>query len=245
MVRAMSYSVLFRQFPLERLDEFAPIVRQAYGVTDYDARNKIRKGWGFLERDATEETARKLSGWFGDAVTVLDNSALRQPGEPQTMTTFEPEKIQWPDVALVAAGGFPEEIIRRDTGEEFKTGKMLMGMGVFMATGIPMGMFGGKGKKQQKPVKSTRLITFGSVITRQGEQLFFSPDKFDFSGLGAQKQLNAAANFHALITECKQRASARLNLGAQFVLANKSLTLANYQGLRDYETELLWLLNTS
>ena len=114
-----------------------------------------------------------------------------------------------------------------------------------MVTGIPMGLFGGKDKKEAKPVKSARLITFGSVITNQGEQVFFSPDKFDFSGLGAQKQLNTLANFHALITEFERRTAARLNVGAQFVLANKSLTLASYQGLKDYETELLWLFNTA
>ncbi len=240
----MSYSVLFRQFPLDHLDALAPLVRQAYGLADYDARSKIRTGWGFLERDETEETAQRLAGWFGDAVVAIDNAALREPGEPQTMTTFEAEKIPWSDIVIVAAGGFSEEIVRRDTGGgDFKTGKMLMGLGVFMVTGMPMGLFGGKDKKETKPVKSTRLITFGSVITRQGEQFAFSPDKFDFSRLGAQKQLNTAANFHALIAEFKQRTPARLNLGAQLVLANKSLTLANYQGLRDYETELLWMLN--
>ena len=243
-MRAVSYSVLFRQFPLDQLDALAPVVAQVYGITDYDARAKIRKGWGFLERDATEDVARNVAAALGDVVLVVDNATLHEPGDPQTMTAFEREKIPWSDIAIVAAGGFPEEIVRRDTGG-IKTGKMLVGLGVFMVTGVPMGLFRGKDKKEAKPVKSTRLITFGSVITRQGEQLAFSPDKFDFSGLGAQKQLNTAANFHALIAEFKRRTPARLNLGAQFVLANKSLTLANYQGLRDYETELLWLLNTS
>ena len=40
----MSYSVLFRQFPLDHLDALAPIVRQVYGITDFDARAKIRRG---------------------------------------------------------------------------------------------------------------------------------------------------------------------------------------------------------
>ena len=54
IVRPVSQSVLFRQFPLDHLDALAPVVAQAYGLNDYDARSKIRKGWGFLERDATE-----------------------------------------------------------------------------------------------------------------------------------------------------------------------------------------------
>jgi hypothetical protein len=39
------------------------------------------------------------------------------------------------------------------------------------------------------------------------------------------------------------RSGAALNLGARFLLANKSLSLANYQRTADFETELLWMLN--
>jgi hypothetical protein len=252
--------VLFREFPMNRLDALAPIVRQAYDITDFDARSKIRKGWGFLERNVAEDEARDLSAALGDAVAVIDNAGLKSLGEPITMTGFtaEPEGvvplwqslqeprrlISWSDVAIIAAGGFAEEVIRRDTGgKERSTGKMLMGLGVLLVTGMPVGLFGGKDKKQVKPVRSTQFITFGCMVTMAGEHFAFNLDHFDFAGLGANKQLNTAANFRTLLAEWKRLSPARLNMGAQFVLANKSLTLSNYQGLHDFETELFWMLN--
>src|SRR5579863_443788 len=60
IVRDVNYSVLFRQFPLDHLDALAPIVARTSGITDFDARTKIRKGWGFLDRNATEEQARRV-----------------------------------------------------------------------------------------------------------------------------------------------------------------------------------------
>jgi hypothetical protein len=36
-----------------------------------------------------------------------------------------------------------------------------------------------------------------------------------------------------------------VNLGARLVLENRSMTLANYTGLHDFETELLWLMNAA
>ena len=78
---------------------------------------------------------------------------------------------------------------------------MLMGLGVFIVTGLPIGIFGGGKKKEAKPVQSSRAITFGRIVTTAGEQFAFSPDHFDFSGLGAKKQINTAANFRVLLGE--------------------------------------------
>lgn len=264
-MHAVSYSVLFRQSPLDQLDALAPVVMQVYGATDYDARTKIRKGWGFLERDATEETARRITETMGDlagGVVVIDNTQLRTPAEPQVIRGFEfgpggltlqllssqepPRSIEWTELGIVAAGAFSEEVIRRESGgDEKTTGKMMMGLGIFLVTGMPVGIFGGGKKKGKdaKPVKSSRVITFGRLVTTRGEQFAFSPDHFDFSGLGAKKQMNAGANFRVLLAELAQRAPAKSNLGARLLLENRSLTFANYSGVHDFETELLWLMN--
>jgi hypothetical protein len=87
------------------------------------------------------------------------------------------------------------------------------------------------------------VITFGRIVTTAGEQFAFSPDHFDFTGLAEKKQINAGANFRAFLGELSGRTAARLNLGARLVLENRSLTLANYGGLHDFETELLWMYN--
>ena len=264
IVRRVSYAILFRQFPLDHLDALARVVAQAYGLNDYDARSKIRKGWGFLEREASEEAARSvveaISELAGGTVGI-DNTQLRTPTEPKVMTAFEPAEngvtlhlqspkdptraVDWSDVSVVAAGSFTEETILRESGgNEKKVGQMMMGLGVFLVTGIPSGIFGGgKKKKEAKPVKSKRTITFGRIVTNSGEHFAFSPDHFDFSGLGEKKQMNAAANFRVLLSELARLTPVRLNFGARLLLDNRSLTFANYTSLQDFETELLWLMN--
>jgi len=260
----MSYSVLFRQFPLDKLDALAPIVAQTFGITDFDARTKIRKGWGFLEREATEDEARRVVDAMGDlagGVVAVENAQLQTPAGPKVITGFEPaengmtlrlqspqeppRQVEWSQVAVVAAGGFTEDIILRESGgNEQKMGQMMIGLGVFLVTGIPTGILGGgKKKKEAKPAKYSRVITFGRIVTDGGEQFAFSPDHFDYSGLGGKKQFNASLNFRAVLREFARSPSVRLNLGARLLFENRSLSFANYAGLHDFETELLWLMN--
>jgi hypothetical protein len=250
----MSYAVLFRESPLERLDALAPIVRDVYGITDFDARAKIRRGWGFLERNATSEQAQRVAASVPGCVAIA-NQDLRELSEPHVMTGFSfaeeglvpdgANLIAWSDIWILAAGGVAEEVVRRETtGKEAGAGKMMLGLGVFLVTGIPMGLFGGQ-KKEVKTVKSNRWLTFGSIVTRAGEQFAIALDHFNFSGLGAKKQLQAIVNFRILLTELQQRTPARLNYGAHFVLTSQPLSLANYTSLSEYETELRWLLNAS
>ena len=264
IVHAVNYSVLFRQFPLGQLDALAPVVAQTFGITNFDARTKIRKGWGFLEREATEEEARRIVAAIGDlagGAVAIDNAQLRTPAEPRVVTAFEPGEngvtlrlqspqdparaVEWSEVSIVAAGGFTEETILRESGgNEKKLGQMMMGLGVFMVTGLPMGLFGGGKKKEAKPMKSSRLITFARIVTSAGEQFALSPDHFDFTGLGEKKQMNASGNFRVLLGEFARTPPARVNLGTRLLLENRSITLANYAGLHDFETELLWLMNS-
>jgi hypothetical protein len=264
IVPDVNYSVLFRQFPLDHLDALAPVVAEAYGVPDYDARTKIRKGWGFLDRNATEEDARRVVEAIGDlagGVVVIENAQLRSASNPKVITGFEsgesgvtlrlqspqepPRVVEWLEIGIVAAGRFSEEIIQREAGgDQQKMAGMMVGVGLFMVTGIPPGLLGGgKKKKEEKPVKSVRVITFGRIVTTGGEQFAFSPDHFDFAGLAEKKQINAAANFRAFLGELAGHTTAQVNLGARLLLENRSLTFANYSGLHDFETELLWMHN--
>src|ERR1017187_6811967 len=268
MVRPVSQSVLFRQFPLDQLDALAPVVARVYGVNDYDARSKIRKGWGFLERGATEEDAQRIVEGMGDCaggVVAIDNTALRAPAEPRVATGVEfapngftlrvqspkdpPRFLEWSQVEIVSAGQFSEEIVKRASGgDEKKMGTMMLGMGVFLVTGIPPGLLGGGGKKKKKeakPEKSTRTITFARIVTTTGEQFAFTPEHFDFSGLAQKKQLNTGANFRVLLAELASLTSAKVNVGARLLLDNRSLPFANYTGPHDFETELLWLMNSA
>jgi hypothetical protein len=123
---------------------------------------------------------------------------------------------------------------------------MMVGLGVFMVTGIPPGLLGGgkKKKKDEKPAKTVRVITFGRIVTTGGEQFAFSPDHFDFTGLAEKKQINAAGELSRVPRRVRRATvPAQVNLGARLLLENRSLTFANYGGLHDFETELLWMYN--
>jgi hypothetical protein len=263
-MQAVSHSILFREFPLDKLDAISDAVAGLYKIPAYDARTKVRHGWGFLERDLPGEEAQRISNaltGLGIAAVTVPTAALIHPPRPEVMVGFQPEPegfipqlqspkarphpIAWSDVSILAAGGFTEEIVRRDTANAGKSGKeQLIGLGKFLVTGIPSGLFGSK-KKEPTSVKTNRLITFAQILTVQGESFHMDPEHFDFTGLGKRKQVNASLNFRTLIAEFARLTTARLNLGARHVLGNQSMTLANYHSLRDFETELLWLVNTS
>lgn len=253
---------MFAEFPFDRLDTVAAAVSQVYGIPEFDARARIRKGWGFLERDAPAERAAAIAAGLtaqGVPARAVANAELVTPGEPQVMTglafdadgfTPQPQDprtpvttIPWPELRILAAGGFAEELLRREAGGADPSGKARMiGLGIFLVTGLPVGLMRGK-KKEVKPVKTSRFISFGELITTGGAAWYFNPESFDFTGLGEAKQLNVAGNFRQLIAMLAEISPARRNYGAAFLCANQTLTLAHYQSLHDFETELLWLLN--
>src|SRR5580658_2265516 len=144
IVPDVNYSVLFQQFPLDHLDALAPVVAEAYGVPDYDARTKIRKGWGFLDRNATEEQAHRVVEAIGDlagGAVFIGNEQLRSVSKPKVITGFEsaesgltlrlqslkepPRTLEWSEIGIVAAGRFSEEIIQHETaGDQQKMAGM-------------------------------------------------------------------------------------------------------------------------
>src|SRR5712671_5901706 len=130
MVERVNFSILFRDFPLDHFDETAAAVSVTYQINDFDARTKIRRGWGFLERDASEETASRIAASLteqGIGAFAVPNDELRALAEPMVMTGFQMDNdglqlrlqspdhplttIGWSDILVVAAGGFSEEVI--------------------------------------------------------------------------------------------------------------------------------------
>jgi hypothetical protein len=266
-VDCVNYSVLFQEFPFDHLEEVSAAVSRVYRIPPFDARAKVRRGWGFLERDVSAAEAQLICNALaeqGIAAGIVANDALRKPAAPQAMTGFEPagpgfvahlpsptappRPVAWSEIAIVAAGGFSEEVVRREAADrEPARSAQLIGVGLFLMTGFTTpGLFGGsKPSKEETPVKRNRSITFGQIVTSGGEFFCFAPEHFDFSGLGAQKLVNASMNFRLLVSEFVRLSGARTNLGARCLLGNQSLALAGYQSVKDFESELLWLLNTS
>src|SRR5260221_126271 len=125
MVERVNCSILFRDFPLDHFDEAAAAVCATYQINDFDARTKIMGGWGFLDRDASEETASNIAASLteqGIGAFAVPNDELRSLAEPMVMTGFQMDDygllprlqspdhpastIGWSDILVVAAGGF-------------------------------------------------------------------------------------------------------------------------------------------
>lgn len=258
----MSYSVLFKEFPIDRLDEIRDPVSRACGIAHVDAPVKIRRGWGFLEQNIPQEQAEALVEALhqhGIAARAIPDEQIREPEEPIVITGFESDPagfiptiqltkhqtrfIPWSEVMILAAGGFAEDVIRRQAVEKSHKAATMVGIGVFLLTGLPSGLLGNRKKKEVREVRS-QFVSFGQIITTRLESFFFNPEHFNFSGLGANKQLNTSLNYRTFFAEFARLSPARLNLGARLLLDRKSLALASYQRTRDFELELKWILNT-
>ena len=260
----MNYSVLLTDYDPDRIETLSRGVAEVYRILPLDAQQRLRHGWGFLERETSAPRAAEIVAALterGVRAQAIANDQLRQTEPPLVMLGFaadadgftpalqDPQAasraVRWDEIAIVAAGGFSEETMRREAGKSQVQMPSMIGLGIFLTTGIPVGMFRGRQPKNKKPVKATRFISFGQIVTTRGESFFGNPEHFDFSCLGEKKQVNASLNFRFFIAWFAERSSARLNLGARCVLGNKSLSLANYQSLHDFETELLWMINTA
>ncbi len=257
----MSYSILFREFPLDHLETIAEVVSQIYQITLFDARTKIRRGWGFLENNIAEERAREIVDGLASrniAAFSVPNKALRETNPPKMMMGFESDVggfvprlqlkqdqasyIPWQQVLILAAGGFYEEIVRHQLDPTKSCTSSMLEASIFMVAGLPIRL-GDKKKKTMKDVKSNRFISFGQIVTSQGDAFYFNPDRFDFSGLGNQKQLNVSLNYRVMFSEFLRLCPVNLNWGARFLLNNQPLSMANYLKTKDFETELRWMFN--
>lgn len=256
----MNYSILFKEFPLDDLETIAGIISQIYQITLFDARTKIRKGWGFLEHNATEERAQRMTHLFAEhniAVLAIPTRSLHSLRSPKMMVGFKPDAggfvphlqqkegpslyIAWQDVLILAAGGFNEEVIRLEMDPRKSCMSSILEVGVFMVVGLPL-RFSDK-RKTTKAIKTNRFISFGEIVTRQGDALYFNPDRFDFSGLGDQKQFNVALNYRMIFSEFSRLCPVSFNWGARFLLNDMPLSMASYLRTKDFETELRWLFN--
>ena len=161
-----------------------------------------------------KEDAQQIVAAVGDnagGAVAIDNATLRAPKPPLVTTGVEfapndgftlrlqspkdPTRfLEWPQVDVVSAGQFTEEIIQRAAaGDEKKTGAMLLGMGVFLAAAFRQACWAAVARKRRRkrnPRKSPAPSPLDGSSRPPGEQFVFRPEHFDFAGLADKKQLN-------------------------------------------------------
>ncbi len=225
-----------------------------------DALRLARRSWGFLGRDLDESAANALvqsAAAVGIKAMAVETKAvpnLSEPvgahgaifegnqmtlavGIPATPHTLALETIRLLSVAHLRRDMF----VTRTTKEDVSTGRRIAGLGILLATGIPVGL--GKAKEIQKTTAETEWVLMLDIYGDEGRWRAIATG-FDFSGLGSEKGAVGPDNLRRLLALLHRRApSALLNRGARWWLEGRPLNTAGYDEMSDVDQESRWLLS--
>ncbi len=227
-----------------------------------DAQRLARHSWGFLGRSLGEPQARVLvhaaesAGIKVYAVADTEIPHLKDPehahgvffeGDRMTLSVgipSSPRSLDLSNIRLLSVASLRRDaFVTKTTREEVSPGRRIAGLGIMLATGIPVGM--GKAKETQKTVAETEWILFLDIYG-DGGRWRAVPNGFDFSGLGAEKGPVGPDNLRRLFIHLHRRCpTALLNRGARWWLEGRPLNTAGYDELSDVDQESRWLLTLS
>lgn len=255
------YAVLISEPEKYRLPDVARVLARLRKMPVQDAFGALRRSWGVVETGFSEaaarETAAKLMEGGLPAVAIPENliedlpplkaaakMALSAEGVSFEIEAGRPSRAAWRRVALVAAAAFKQTTVRAAKVEEGPSlGQKALKLGLTLATGIPMGLGGGK-KEVERKVESSDLVFYLDLVLREpAERLRIDAQDFDYSGLKAKMGYNASGNFRQLLLELTGGAKAAwANRGTQMLLDGKPVREMGYESLEDLERECRWLL---
>jgi hypothetical protein len=138
---------------------------------------------------------------------------------------------------LAAAAAVTETIVTRTEKEEGPSiGEKIASMGILMTTGLPISI--GRKKDKVEKVKKTSELKFYLDLFAGGKRFRVDGQDFDYSCLGPEKQYSVMMNFKSLLKKIAGLSpQAKLNRGAEIILAGRPLREMGYQSLADLEKE--------
>lgn len=230
-----------------------------FRMTPFDAHQRARRMWGWLGERLSKpeaEALRALAESRGVPSRLLaDEETVPFPrfwpphgggpaGEGLVFHVGAPaveKRVPFSDIRLLTFMGLREEQVNTVTVKEGPSlGEKAAKLGLFMATGIPLG-FGG-GKEEKKTVRTGEFVMALDVFTPTEAYRIF-PDRFGFSGLSGPGSWTGLENARRFLAEVSARAPmALLNRGARVVLDKKPLNTLGYDERHAYDKECLWLL---
>jgi hypothetical protein len=208
-----------------------------------DLAPAMRRCWGLVELDADEASAREQAAALeaaGFPALAVPANLVEDLPAGEKLTTLSPAG----PVALLAAAAFTRRDARVVKVEEGpSTGQRALGLGITLATGLPPSLFGVGGKKEvEKKVESSELYYYADLYAGSPvRRLRVDAQDFDFSLLGERKGFDAPGNFRKVL-ETLRPGAARLNTGAEGLLAGKPVRELGYETVADLEREARWLL---
>ncbi len=239
----MRYSVVLKGGPLPKPAALAQAVAPVRKAPVHDLMAPMRRCWGLVELDCDEPAARTLVSRLGEAgiaALALPANLIEDlpPAEPaRTLET----RLEPP--ALLAAAVFratSTRVVKEETGPS--AGERALKLGLSLATGLPMGLMGGGGKRiVEKNVESSELVYFLDIyLGRPLRRLRIDAQDFDYACLGQRKGYDAPGNFRRLL-EMLSPAAKSLNAGARGLLDSKPVRELGYDSLADLDREARWL----
>lgn len=230
------------------------------GLARIDAQRAARHAWGVLAGNLTESEAQAVradAAAIGLPAVCVPDHRLRPLPDPLPVFGLQTvgSSLRWtsgsppaplPPVEAASIRLLSFASVRRDAlvtkvvKEHASGARRLAGLGIMLTTGIPVGM--GGTTDVARTVSSTEWIVFLDVLT-EGDRWRMTPERFDFSGLGAEKGMGGPANTRRLLEALRAVApGALLNRGARTLLASQPLAGAGYDDLEDVDKESRWLL---
>jgi hypothetical protein len=227
------------------------------GIPLIDAQRLARRAWGFLGENLDETSARALAekavgaGIKSTVVAVTEVPARIDPvsvhgaffsegqvdlrvGIPSVSCPIELSRIRLLSVANLRR----DSLVTKTTKEESSTGRKILGLGVMLTTGIPIGL--GGSKESKKTVTETEWFLFLDLFA-EGKRWRLAPAGFDFSGLGADKGAAGPDNLRRLLIQFQRNApQALLGRGAREWMAGRPFSV--YDDESDLDRESRWLL---
>ena len=203
----------------------------------------MRRCWGIVEQDADEPGARREA----QALCAAGLPALAVPAnlieELPAAQVVRALGVDSGPAKLLAAAAFTQRqsrVVRVEEGPG--AGRRALQLGLSMATGMPLNLFGGGKKEVEKTLSSSELLFYLDVyLSEPPRRLRVNAQDFDFSCLGERKGYDAAGNFRRLL-ESKAPLAAALNVGARGLLDGRPVRELGYESLDDLEREARWLL---
>ncbi|MDA8168570.1 MAG: hypothetical protein M0Z59_02595 [Nitrospiraceae bacterium] len=263
MTEGLFYCVVLARVQDFNMAGLADCLGRALSIPRIDSAARLARNKGILHRtgDLKEaETLKERLGREGVETFILPSAQLAPipPFRQVRKAVPKPEGFFWYDsggngqlvpwgrFSLLCAGEMEETHLSKEKGRpEMDIGKIIAGVALAAATGIPAGLKPKSKKGEEKEVQKSSFACHLDIIGKRGHESFrITGSLFDYGYLAGRKEFTALLNFRKLALDVVGF------LPGETTLRNRGVTALEKGSMRDFkynspgefEQEKLWLL---